>query len=184
MAVINYLKSGNGSNQELKNLIQRSTTSINIPNGTTSIGNHAFAYCYYLTNVNIPNSVTTIGTSSFMSCERLEQIVIPSSVISNGQACFSGCSSLRSVKYVGQVPTIQGFCFTNCNNVELYDFRNCTTVPARDQSGGFGYKTGCQIVIPDNLYSSWTTNSDWSSLPTDTSLSRYVVWVKASEYVE
>ena len=41
----------------------RELTSIEIPNGITSIGADAFGRCAGLTNIKIPNSVTSIGST-------------------------------------------------------------------------------------------------------------------------
>ena len=49
-------------------------TSVNIPNGVTSIGRRAFSHYSRLTSVNIPNSVTSIGMSAFYDCIKLRNI--------------------------------------------------------------------------------------------------------------
>ena len=49
-------------------------TSVNIPNGVTSIGRRAFSRYSRLTSVNIPNSVTSIGGSAFYDCIMLRNI--------------------------------------------------------------------------------------------------------------
>lgn len=49
-------------------------TSVNIPNGVTSIGRRAFSHYLRLTSVNIPNSVTSIGMSAFYDCIKLRNI--------------------------------------------------------------------------------------------------------------
>ena len=43
-------------------------TNYTIPNSVTTIGDHAFSGCYFLTSINIPNSVTTIGKGAFSGC--------------------------------------------------------------------------------------------------------------------
>ncbi|MDY6426450.1 MAG: fibronectin type III domain-containing protein, partial [Bacteroidales bacterium] len=43
-------------------------TSVNIPNGVTSIGGYAFSGCTGLTSIEIPNSVTSIGGYAFSGC--------------------------------------------------------------------------------------------------------------------
>ena len=51
-----------------------SLTSINIPDGVTSIGVDAFRGCSGLTSVAIPNSVTRISGSAFYKCTGLKDI--------------------------------------------------------------------------------------------------------------
>ena len=56
-------------------------SSVVIPDGVTSIGNYAFAYCKSLTDIVIPNSVTSIGDNAFRHCSSLSSLVIPESVV-------------------------------------------------------------------------------------------------------
>lgn len=106
-----------------KELIERTVTSIDIPNGVTKIGSSAFAECFRLTSVTIPNSVTEIGNSAFFKtgissislpsglitisdyafqmCAHLATVYIPNSVTSIGVACFAECSSLTDIYYTG-----------------------------------------------------------------------------------
>lgn len=154
-----------------------SLTSITIPNSVISIGNYAFGTCRNLTSIAISNSVTAISTYAFDNCSGLTEITIPNSVTSIGSYAFKDCDGLTSVIYQGQAPNISSFVFQNCNAITKYDFRNCTTVPTLWSVPSLGHASDCQIIIPDELYDTWTTASIWSSL-TD------VTFVKASEYVE
>ena len=47
--------------------------SIELPEGLTSIGGRAFAYCTALTEVTIPDSVTGIGSAAFNACSSLTE---------------------------------------------------------------------------------------------------------------
>jgi hypothetical protein len=51
-------------------------TNLTIPNGVTSIGDDAFAYCTSLASVTIPHSVTNIGASVFENCTSLSAIMV------------------------------------------------------------------------------------------------------------
>ncbi len=68
-------------------------TSVMIPKGVITIGDYAFADCN-LTSVTLPEGVTSIGDWAFESCFSLTSVTIPSSVTSIGAATFSGCPSL------------------------------------------------------------------------------------------
>ena len=65
--------------------------SVIIPNGVTSIGDHAFYKCTGLTSVTIGNSVTSIGKGAFCNCRGLTSVTIPSSVTKIGGSAFYGC---------------------------------------------------------------------------------------------
>ncbi|MBR5444370.1 MAG: leucine-rich repeat domain-containing protein [Paludibacteraceae bacterium] len=85
-----------------------------IPNNVTSIGDWAFAGCYYLTSVTIPSSVKSIGERAFMHCSSLAFITIPSSVTSIGTSAFSSCSSLTSLIIPNSVTSIGERAFFLC----------------------------------------------------------------------
>lgn len=89
---------GGQAEEDLIGLIERDLKSINIPNGTTSIGNNAFQSTG-LTSVTIPNSVTSIGGASFY-----------------------GCSSLTSVTILATTPPtlVNANAFKNTNNCPIY----------------------------------------------------------------
>ena len=60
-------------------------TEIVIPDGVTSIGDHAFEYCG-LRSIRIPDSVTSIGDHAFEYCRHLQTITILKEVSSKYQA--------------------------------------------------------------------------------------------------
>ena len=49
-------------------------TSLEIPDGVTSIGNFALSACISLTSITIPDGVTSIGEYAFIGCGLLESI--------------------------------------------------------------------------------------------------------------
>lgn len=59
---------------------------IEIPEGVTRIGGHAFYGCKKLSDVTIPDSLTTIGSSAFRKCTSLKRIRIPKRANVNGKA--------------------------------------------------------------------------------------------------
>ena len=89
---------GNLYSKDLATLIQyaigKTATSFTIPDGVTSIGTGAFAYCDNLTEIVIPDSVTSIGDYAFSGCYNLTEIVIPDGVTSIGDYAFHGCDNL------------------------------------------------------------------------------------------
>jgi guanyl-specific ribonuclease Sa len=69
-----------------------------VPDNVTTIGDHAFDGCRFLTSVVIPGSVTHIGRSAFDGCRRLTSVAIPGSVTCIGRSAFDGCISLPDVR--------------------------------------------------------------------------------------
>lgn len=58
--------------------IGKANVSYIIPNGVTSIGDDAFAFCSNLTNVTIPDSVTSIDYDAFRRCSSMINIFVSS----------------------------------------------------------------------------------------------------------
>lgn len=62
---------------DFNDIIQRTISGdYELPSGTTTIGNYAFARCTELTSVTIPSGVTSIGVKSFAKCTGLESVTI------------------------------------------------------------------------------------------------------------
>ena len=159
-------------------------TSITIPNSVTSIGNYAFWYCRSLASILIPNNgtsiensafsgcsglasitllsgLTSIGQQVFYECTSLTSITIPSSVTSIGSSAFSHCTGLTSVTIGSGVTSIDSF-FSSCYNIRLYDFSQAISVPTLTDTSVFsGISALCKIVVPDSLYSTWITATNW-----------------------
>ena len=74
-------------------------TSISIPQGVTSIGNYAFAYCNNITNFSIPQGVKSIGDGAFLNCLGLTSISISQGVTSIGDKAFFACDSLTNITF-------------------------------------------------------------------------------------
>ena len=75
-----------------------------IPDGVSSIGDHAFIKCISLTSVTIPNSVTSIGALAFRDCFGLKSVRIPDSITNIKSAAFSDCRNLTSIIFEGNAP--------------------------------------------------------------------------------
>ena len=75
-----------------------------IPDGVTSIGDHAFIKCISLTSVTIPDSVTSIGALAFRDCFGLKSVRIPYSITKIKMGAFSSCSNLTSIIFEGNAP--------------------------------------------------------------------------------
>ena len=142
-----------------------------------TIGTNAFYWCSKISDIVFPEGLESIGNNCFTGCSGLQNVVFPTTMKTFVSSCFMNCSALKKVIFKGQSPNITSGCFTNCTSISLYDFRNCTKVPTLANANSLGHAYGCKIVVPDNLYDTWTATSVWSSLTN-------ITWVKASEYVE
>ena len=139
-----------------------SLTSIEIPDGITSIGDGAFWDCR-LTSITIPDSVTSIGgsafrecplssitfgdnsqltsigSSAFYGCDTLLSITIPDSVTRIGYYAFRFCSSLTSIMIPDSVTRIGQYAFDYCESLTSVTFEDpdgwYVTI-RMDQTGG------------------------------------------------
>ena len=177
---------GSGGNEDLINLIERDIKSLNIPNGTTKIGDGVFKTCNKLTSINIPNSVTSIGADAFTWCEDLTNITIPNSVTSIGDYAFNYCSDLTSVTIGNSVTSIGNYAFSSCNSLTSVTIPNsvtsigrlaianclgltsitieATTPPTLANSNAFFNTNNCIIYVPAESLEAYKTATNWSSL--------------------
>lgn len=130
-----------GDDSILISLIDRTATSIEIPEGTTRIGSNAFRGCTGLTSITIPDSVTRIGSDAFNGCIGLTSITIPDSVTSIGYNAFYGCTNLTEI-----------------------DFSTHNAVPTLANISVF-YNTSSSLVIkvPSALLDEWKAATNWST---------------------
>ena len=159
---------GGQAEEDLKNLIERDITSINIPSGTTTIGDYVFCECTSLTSLTIPSGVTSIGNYAFSGCSNLTNITIPNSVTSIGERAFNSCRHLTRVNsningeciIPNSVTTIGNYAFNYCSSLTSVTipssvtsidgnvFRDCSglatvTIPSSVTSIGIQAFSGC-----------------------------------------
>jgi hypothetical protein len=152
-----------------------SLTAAILSNSVTNIMAYSFYQCYSLQRITMPDSLTTLGTYAFQNCYSLANVAISNSLASLNISIFQTCRSLSFVAIPGSVKSIAGSVFSNCYGMGVYDFRQSTSIPTLSNSNAFNQiPEDCIIVIPDSLYSSWTTTTNWSS--------HSPKMVKASEY--
>ena len=126
-------------------------TSITIPNGVISVGNHAFFECTALTAVKISDSVISIGDYAFSDCRALTAITIPDSVTSIGDGAFSDCRALTAITIPDSVTSIGDSAFSDCRAL------TAITIPDSVTSIGNRVFYNCSnltsIIIPNSVTS-------------------------------
>lgn len=163
--------------------------NVSFPNLTTMSGDLSFHCtfrdCRTLNIIEFPK-LQTIGdfTSSggwqFQNCYELQYANFPklTSIGNNvAQYMFTNCSKLKSVDFsmlsnIGT--TALSHAFNNCTALEVVHFDNASSVPAISSDTFSNTNNTFKVVVPDALYSTWITASNWSAI------SSHIV--KASEY--
>ena len=118
-----------------------------------TIGNYAFAVCYYLKSVNLPESVTRIEKYAFSDCTNLTSINIPENVTNIGDGAFSGCSNLTSIEIPESVTNIGDGAFSGC----IFDSVKCNIV-------GEGYTLVNGILNITTMHTSTSGDPAWSNV--------------------
>ena len=112
--------------------IGRNIRSVDIPQGVTSIGNHAFFDCFDLENITIPQSVTSIGDVAFGCC-KFTTLSLGENIETIGGGAFWHCSNLSEITSPENVKEIKnGYCeniyyrktFEGCSHLK------CIILPA------------------------------------------------------
>jgi hypothetical protein len=91
-----------------------------IPDGTTNVGDYAFAECLGLTSVTMPGSLRSIGNGSFSSCTGITGVSFPAGVTNLGSYAFEFCSGLSAAYFAGNAPAADATVFYGDNNLAVY----------------------------------------------------------------
>lgn len=92
-------------------------TSITIPSGITSIGEHAFLYASKLTSISLPNTLKTIGTDAFECCYALTGVSLSEGLETVGRGAFTE-TSVTEITFPSSVKAIKVSCFYNCKKLQ------------------------------------------------------------------
>ena len=98
----------------------RKIRSVDIPQGVTSIGNHAFEECFALEEVTIPQSVTSIGQKAFASCHKLTTLSLGENTETIGGGAFFKCSGLSKIIIPENVKVIKAG-YSGVSNDETFE---------------------------------------------------------------
>ena len=146
-------------------------TSVNIPEGVTSIGQNAFRGCSGLTAINIPNSVTSISAGAFYGCAALTSITIPDNVTSDLDQWFHTCNAITTVVLGSGITRIKAYAFRG--DLALRSLTVKAVTPpvcennALEQSAVVGYYNNyCDIYVPAGSVDAYKTADGWSAAAT------------------
>lgn len=148
-------------NAIIRGLIERTATTLEIPKGTTSIGDYVFYRYRALTGIIIPDDVTSIGSNAFDHCYNLVSITIPNSVTNIGDWAFSYCLGLTSITIPDSVTSIGSSTFSDCTALTEMTIL-ATTPPTLSDTDAISSAT-TTIYIPNGTLEAYSTATNWSS---------------------
>lgn len=96
-------------------------TEIEIKDGITSIGSHAFGEFSNLDEITIPSSVKTVGDHAFYNCSSLKWFGDNDYVETVGDYAYAGCSALASIGLLA-VKSIGEGAYRNCSMLSAVTF--------------------------------------------------------------
>lgn len=120
-------------------------TSLNIPMGTETIHDHAFAYAVGLKEVTIPSTLKAIGKDAFEGCDNIQKVNISSikawcaidfesewaNPLSLARNLYLDGSAVQHVDISG-VSDIYSYTFINCDNICSFTADNALTSIGKD----------------------------------------------------
>ena len=116
-----------------------SRTTIEIPDGVTSIADECFSNNHRIKYVYMPDTITNIGWAAFSFCDNLQYVKLSNNLKHMSAAVFQGCSSLTNIILPNSLWFIGGYAFTDSalasvnipdsvEYIEWHAFENCTNL--------------------------------------------------------
>lgn len=124
-------------------------TSVDIPEGVTTIGNGAFYECEALAKVTIPDSVTLIGENAFSYCVKLAELDLGKGLLTLGDLAFYGCAGLKNLVLPDSVTKIGNAAFYDCS--ALSDLKMGASLTTIGNSAFANCASLTEVTMPDSL---------------------------------
>lgn len=151
-----------GGDEVLKALIERSITSVTIPDGTERVGNSAFSNCQNLESVLFPEGVKSLESNAFLNCKKLTSVEIKEGLtLINGYA-FGYCTALTTVDLPSTMLNIQANAFYGATGLTSLTVR-ATTPPYLSSDALKNVPASAAIYVPAASVSAYKSASGWNA---------------------
>ena len=107
-------------------------TKVTMADTVVSIGDQAFDYCSSLSDLTLSAGLKQFGWGSFRFCEKLKKIVLPTSLTDMGEWTFEGCTGLKSVTIPYTVKKIGDGVFRGCESLSEVFMSDSITAVGRN----------------------------------------------------
>ena len=91
--------------------------TVEIPQGTVTLGEYSFFNKRKLKDLQIPEGVEKIEKFAFLGCTAMEKIILPSSLKELEAGAFQDCTSLCSIEIPRSVSGVPAYTFEGCTNL-------------------------------------------------------------------
>lgn len=159
---VRLIPSGSGTYEsDIIMFIEGEMTHLDVPAGTTKIGNSALSQRDKLQTISIPNSVTVLESYALAYCQNLDGVVLPSTLTTIGHAAFQYDTGLSSITIPASVTKIDVAAFDGCTGLEYVILEPVS--PPSLGANAFQMTNNCPIYVPDNSVLAYQTAINWSA---------------------
>lgn len=127
-------------------------TNYIVPQGITTIGDHAFYECKMLGRIILPDSLVTIEDYAFTRCVALSSIVLPDQVTSIGEKAFFRCIALSSIIMPSGITSIGDEAFYACRTLTSITLPDSLTFIGRKAFAGCEKLTMLKVSPDHPIY--------------------------------
>ena len=125
-------------------------------------GSNAFNNCMAIKRI-VFNRMS-LASSMFYNCYGVKEIIGINDGYQIQNSIFNNCRSLTKFVFLNNVTRLRTYVFGGCVSLKIIDLTICSAVPTLDSTNVFNYvPNDCKIIVPDSLYESWITASNWSN---------------------
>ena len=136
-------------------------TTIDLPDGLTSIGAWAFYDCDSISSISIPSTVTTIGNEALYHCSNLTSVSIPDAVTTLGYEALANCTLLTQVTLGSSITSIGGYAFSYCPALAKLTLKSVTPPTPGDYI--FSNSSAPACYVPCGTLSAYQSSA-WATL--------------------
>ena len=159
---IRLIPSGGGTyTSDIILFIEGRMTHLNVPSGTTKIGNSALSQRDELESIYLPNSVTVLENYALAYCQNLDGVVLPSTMTTIGNFAFQYDTGLSSITIPASVTSIGAAAFDGCTGLEYVILEPVS--PPTLGNDAFQQTNDCPIYVPDNSVLAYQTATNWQT---------------------
>ena len=101
----------------------------------------------------------------YLDSSRIKRMTLPDNIINIQSLRLIENAQLEYVVFPSKINRIVSIDLTNCSSLRMLDLSRCVSVPSLISGiTTTGVPASMKIIVPDSLYSSWCSATNWSAL--------------------